>query len=305
MNYIDRKPSWLKKTFSTNSDFFKVRKLLSENHLNTICSEALCPNKNECWSKKFCTFLILGNKCTRHCRFCNVKASKRGTPINVNESLKIVEVINKLGLKYVVITSVTRDDLPDGGASEFAKIVKSVALADKTIKVELLIPDLEKNFLDLIIAANPFVIGHNIETIERLTPLLRDKRCQYRKSLSVLEYLAKKRGNVKSSLMVGLGEKDFEVIRTLKDLYNSGVSIVTIGQYLRPSIKHFPVMEYVKPSNFEYYKDEALAIGFNKVFSAPFVRSSYMAESLFENYKHSELSSHIVTGPSFKSSIPR
>lgn len=278
MSLIDRKPQWLKKSFSTKNDYFKVKRLLKENNLNTVCSEALCPNKTECWNSNFCTFLILGKKCTRHCKFCNVRSSRKGEPINDSESNRIANLVLELNLKYVVITSVTRDDLPDGGAKEFIKTIEAINSKIKNIKIELLIPDFSPNLLDRILITNVFVIGHNLETVERLTPHLRDRRCSYKKSLEVLEYLAKKRNFIKSSIMVGLGEKYPEVVSTLKDLRNAGVSIVTIGQYLRPSEKHIPVYEYVHPDVFSEYATEAKNLGFKMVFSDPFVRSSYMAE---------------------------
>jgi len=282
-----RKPDWIKIKLSFNDKFVKVRKTLKIKKLHTVCEEALCPNINECWGEGTATIMIMGDVCTRACRFCNVKTGNPGGYLDPEEPYRVAEAVKEWGLKYVVLTSVDRDDLPDGGAYHFAKTIGAIKSLDSSILVEPLIPDFQGNInsLKIVLDANPDVLAHNVETVERLSPVVRDKRADYSLSLKVLENSKKLRPDIytKSSIMVGLGEKEEEVIKTLKDLRNVGVDIVTIGQYLRPSShkKFLEVKEYVHPEKFEYYKKIALEMGFLYCASGPFVRSSYKAAEAF------------------------
>lgn len=281
---IQRKPEWLKVALKENQNSQKIRKLLAEKGLNTVCVSAKCPNLNECWCNNSSTFMILGNTCTRGCRFCAVNTGKTGDIVDKDEPIKIAGFCKEINIKYAVITSVTRDDLKDYGASQFKRCISEIKKLDIPIKVELLIPDFnaeEKLFLS-IIEENPFVIGHNIETVERLTPLIRDKRCDYWKSIETLRIIKKSSRNMltKSSLLVGFGETETEILKSLNDLKNASVDIVAIGQYLQPTRNNLPVSKYYTPEEFSYYKKEAEKIGFKHVFSGPLVRSSYMASSV-------------------------
>jgi lipoic acid synthetase len=282
-----KKPDWIKIKLSFNEEFVKIRKTLKIKKLHTVCEEALCPNINECWGEGTATIMIMGDICTRGCRFCNVKTGNPGGYLDPEEPYRVAEAVKEWGLKYVVLTSVDRDDLPDGGAYHFAKTIRAIKSLDSSILVEPLIPDFQGNInsLKMVLDANPDVLAHNVETVERLSPAVRDKRANYSLSLKVLENSKKLRPDIytKSSIMVGLGEKEEEVIKTLKDLRNVGVDIVTIGQYLRPSShkKFFEVKEYVHPEKFEYYRKIALEIGFLYCASGPFVRSSYKAAEAF------------------------
>ncbi len=252
-----------------------------------MCEEALCPNINECWGEKTATIMIMGDVCTRACRFCNVKTGNPKGFLDPEEPYRVGEAIKEWGLRYVVLTSVDRDDLIDGGAYHFAKTIRAIKSIDSSILVEPLIPDFQGNInsLKIVLEANPDVLAHNVETVERLSPFVRDKRASYSISLKVLENAKKLKPDIytKSSIMVGLGEKEEEVIKTLKDLREIGVDIVTIGQYLRPSShkKFLEVKEYVPPYKFEYYKKIALDMGFLYCASGPFVRSSYRAMEAF------------------------
>jgi len=273
-----RKPEWLK--IKINSDHIGVSRLLRENKLVTVCEEASCPNRMECFSKKTATFMILGDVCTRNCRYCDVIS---GTPENiVDDSDNIVRAIDTLGLKYVVVTSVTRDDLADGGASQFVKTIKKVK--DKGCKIEVLIPDLQNNFeaLKTIVDALPDVLNHNIEAAKDIFPIVRPKG-DYLDSLEVLKEVKKINPDMttKSGFMVGFGETFDEVVETLKDLRNANVDIVTIGQYLQPSKENIEVSEYVTPKMFSKYAKIGLELGFKNVYSGPFVRSSYNAEEVY------------------------
>ncbi len=275
-----RKPEWLK--IKINSDHIGVSRLLRENNLVTVCEEASCPNRMECFSKKTATFMILGDVCTRNCRYCDIIS---GTPEDVvDDSENIVRAIDTLGLKYVVVTSVTRDDLPDGGASQFVKTIKKVK--DKGCKIEVLIPDLQNNFeaLKTIVDALPDVLNHNIEATKDIFPIVRPKG-DYFESLKVLKEVKKINPEMttKSGFMVGLGETFAEVVETLKDLRDANVDIVTIGQYLQPSKENIEVSEYVTPKTFSEYAKIGLELGFKNVYSGPFVRSSYNAEEVYNN----------------------
>lgn len=273
-----RKPDWLKIRLHHNPTFAEVDNIVARHSLHTICSSGKCPNKAECWARRTATFMILGDICTRGCRFC---ATATGRPLAVDEAEpdRVGQSIALMGLLHAVITSVDRDDLEDYGASHWVKTVQAIREKNPHTTIELLIPDFNgrEDLLDSVIATNPDIIGHNIETVERITPLVRSK-ATYRNSLSVLAYLASKGVKVKSGFMVGLGESKDEVIATLKDLRKAGVSIVTIGQYLRPTAQQIQVAEYITPAQFDTYRDIAYSLGFDYCASAPLVRSSYLAE---------------------------
>ena len=283
-----RKPEWLKIRLHRSDAFAEVARIVREHSLHTICSSGRCPNKAECWSKHTATFMIMGDVCTRGCRFC---ATKTGVPLPLNpdEPQGVAESVNLMGLRYVVVTSVTRDDLADGGAEHWAKTVEAVRAKNPTTTIELLISDLDARpeLLDVVVASKPDIIGHNIETVERLTPTVRAK-ATYRTSLATLAYLAEKGVTTKSGLMVGLGESEVEVEQTLRDLRSAGVRLLTIGQYLRPTEEQCPVAEYISPEQFERYREMALRLGFDYCASAPLVRSSYLAEEAWQSVKRGE-----------------
>lgn len=273
-----KKPDWLKIRLHRNETFAEVDRIVRRHSLHTICSSGLCPNKAECWSRRTATFMILGDVCTRSCRFC-ATLSGRPLPPDPSEPQHVAESVSLMGLRHVVVTSVTRDDLPDGGAEHWAATVKAVREANPAATIEILIPDLDARpeLLDTVAASNADIVGHNIETVERLTPAVRS-RAEYRRSLATLAYLGSRGQLTKSGMMVGLGETEQEVLQTLRDLHDAGVRIVTIGQYLQPTSKHYPVAEYVTPQQFERYRKAALELGFDYCASAPLVRSSYLAE---------------------------
>lgn len=281
-----KKPDWLKIRLHRSDEFARVRKIVEERGLHTICSSGKCPNQAECWSRRTATFMILGEICTRGCRFC---ATRTGRPLapDADEPQKVAESIALMGLRYAVITSVTRDDLPDGGAAHWAATVEAIRRRNPDTVIELLIPDLDARpeLLDTVLASAPDIVGHNIETVERLTPALRS-RARYRTSLETLRYLGERGAVTKSGMMVGLGESDEEVLRTLADLRGAGVGIVTLGQYLRPTLEHYPVAAYVAPEKFEQYRRQALEMGFSYCASAPLVRSSYRAEGALLSAKN-------------------
>ena len=273
-----KKPEWLKIRLHNSPEYAATKQVVEQHGLHTICSSGRCPNQAECWSRRTATFMILGDICTRGCRFC---ATKTGHPLAVNgdEPRQVAESVALMKLRHVVVTSVTRDDLPDGGAHHWAATVEAIRKENPDAAIELLIPDFDAqaDLLEVVIASKPNVIGHNIETVERLTPVVRSK-AKYRTSLETLHYLSSQGVATKSGLMVGLGESDDEVLQTLKDLREAGVRIVTIGQYLRPSLEHYPVAAYITPEKFEWYRQKALEMGFDYCASAPLVRSSYHAE---------------------------
>ena len=276
----DRKPEWLKIKYKTNKNTQDVTKILQTYGLNTVCDEAMCPNKAECFSNRTATFMILGNNCTRRCTFCNVNKDIPSEP-DPKEPGKIAKAVKELLLEYVVITSVTRDDLPDGGALVFAECINRIKELDQSIKVEVLIPDFKGDIESLrtVIKAKPFVLNHNVETVERLYPEVRPQGV-YQRSLELLKNVKDIDGSIytKSGIMVGLGETKDEVMQTIKDIADCGVKLLTIGQYLAPSKAHHKVIEYVHPDVFAEYKKEALKLGFLFAASGPFVRSSYNAK---------------------------
>lgn len=278
-----RKPDWLKIRLHRTADYAEVRRIVEQHHLHTICSSGRCPNQAECWSRRTATFMILGDICTRGCRFC---ATQTGRPLapDTDEPRRVAESVQLMQLRYVVLTSVTRDDLDDGGAHHWARTVEAIREQNPDAAIELLIPDLDAKhyLLDVILASKADVVGHNIETVERLTPLVRS-RAKYRTSLETLRYLGEKGAATKSAIMLGLGETEEEVLQTLRDLREAGVRIVTLGQYLRPSLEHYPVAAYITPEKFEWYRQQALEMGFDYCASAPMVRSSYLAEEALKS----------------------
>lgn len=280
-----RKPPWLQTEWSeSRGDFEEMRRILRERDLVTVCEEASCPNVNECWANEgTATFMIMGDRCTRDCGFCDV-ATGGGAPLDPEEPAKIADAIDAIGLDYAVITSVDRDDLPDQGAAHFAAVIRRVnAAADA--HVEVLIPDFRGNreHLRRIVEAEPTVLAHNVETVSRLQAEVRDPRAGYEQSLTVLESAKAMDPELftKSSIMLGLGEREEEVLQTLRDLRAADVDIVTLGQYLRPSREHLQVDKYVPPEQFEYYEERAEEMGFAFAAAGPLVRSSYRAGELF------------------------
>ncbi len=278
------KPAWLKIRPPTG-EFEHVKKTIHDLGLVTVCEEAHCPNISECWSGGTATFMVMGDTCTRGCRFCNVSKARTGKPLDPDEPHKLAEAIAAWKLDYVVITSVDRDDLPDQGAAHFAACIRAIREKHPTVIVEVLIPDFRANktCIQTIVDAHPRVIAHNIETVRSLQRNMRDLRAGYDQSLSVLRMIKELDSTIytKSSLMLGLGEKEEEVHQALKDLRAVGASIVTFGQYLKPSQRHISVHEYVSPERFNYYKQLAEQEGFLYCASGPFVRSSYKAGELF------------------------
>lgn len=273
-----RKPEWLKIKLPRGFKASQVVEMLNERHIHTICSSGMCPNRAECWGNGTATFMLCGAVCTRNCRFCNVTGGKPG-PLEPQEIEDIVRSVKELKLKHVVITSVTRDDLPDGGARHWAAMIRRLHEECPGVTMEVLIPDMQGNtdLLDIILAEHPDVISHNLETVRRLTPEVR-RVATYDRSLQVLKYLAEKGANTKSGIMLGLGETEEEVLQTMDDLRAVGCRIMTIGQYLQPSKLHYPVQDYIHPDKFEEYRLKGIEKGFAHIESAPMVRSSYHAE---------------------------
>lgn len=282
----DGKPSWLKIPYVRTTEFDQIKAQLKTSKLVTVCEEAHCPNLNECWSKGTATFMVLGDTCTRGCRFCNIKTGAKGQEIDPLEPMKVASAIRKWGLKYVVITSVDRDELPDQGATHFAQVIRAVKNQSPQTKIEVLIPDFrgEKELIKKIVDAKPDVIAHNIETVQRLQNKVRDLRANYDQSLSVLKTVKELDASIytKSSIMLGLGEEKDEVLKAMEDLRAIGTDFFTLGQYLQPSDWHVKVKEFIHPNLFEEYKKQGLQKGFLFVASGPYVRSSYKAEAYFE-----------------------
>ena len=278
-----QKPRWLKRSLPTGSTYESVRALLKEGRLHTVCQEAHCPNMWECFSKHTATFLILGSRCTRNCRFCAIEHGPRELP-DPEEPLNVARAAEHMKLKYVVITSVTRDDLPDGGAGHFADTIRAVREQMPDTLIEVLIPDFQgdRTALQTVIQTRPDVLNHNIETVPRLYEQVRPGAV-YSRSLELLNRVRAmdKAIPTKSGLMLGLGERDDEIRETLQDLLDAGCRILTIGQYLQPSPAHLPVERFVPPEEFERWRKTGIEMGFAEVASGPFVRSSYHAKELF------------------------
>jgi lipoic acid synthetase len=279
-----RKPVWLRVRAPAGENYTKVKQSLRSLNLHTVCEEARCPNISECWGIGTATIMIMGDICSRGCRFCAINSGKP-VLLDAGEPERVAKAIKEWGLRYVVITSVCRDDLEDGGAEHIAKTIKAIKLLCPTTIVESLIPDFrgDESSIKEIIKSEPKVISHNIETIQRLTPKVRDARASYEQSLLVLKKIKDINSMIytKSSIMLGLGEAEDEVIQTIKDLKSVGVSILTIGQYLQPTPKHLPVIEFITPEKFNWFREIAEQIGFVYVASGPLIRSSYRAGEVF------------------------
>jgi lipoic acid synthetase len=279
------KPPWLKKRIPPLQDLQKVKSILGEGGLHTVCEEARCPNLGECFSKGTAALLILGRICTRNCGFCSVEHGLPA-PLEKGEPEKVAQAIKKMGLQYVVITSVTRDDLPDGGASCFAKTIQAIRRLDRKIKTEVLIPDFKGDpiSLTMVVKEGPDVLNHNVETVPRLYPEVRPQ-ADYRRSIDLLKRSKEidPRTLTKSGFMLGLGESEKEVLGLLQDLRGVGCDFLTIGQYLQPRPDRLPVVRYIPPEEFEEYKKNGERMGFRSVASGPFVRSSFHAAQMFAN----------------------
>lgn len=283
MNRV-RKPEWLKIKLNNSGNYTNVEKIVRDNSLNTICSSGLCPNKGECWSRGTATFMILGDICTRSCRFCATGTGVPGPP-DINEPLKVADAVSLMKLRHCVITSVTRDDLPDQGAEHWASVIRKCREINPGTTIEVLLPDFgaRKELISLVIEARPDILSHNIETVKRITPAVRSK-ANYQTSIDTLKIMAESGIVTKSSFMLGLGETPEEVEETLTDLYNAGCRVICIGQYLQPTRRHKEVMEYITPEQFSKYKEYALSVGFLHAECGPLVRSSYMSDNAVLGY---------------------
>lgn len=295
------KPDWLRVKAPGGENYVRIKELLGDLKLATVCQEARCPNMGECWSGGTATFMLMGEVCTRGCRFCNVKTGNPKGKIDPLEPEKVAHSIAQMGLKYAVITSVDRDDLPDQGADHFARTIITVKSLQPDLIVEVLTPDFrgQEDLINLLVKAQPDVFAHNIETVESLTPRVRDPRATYNQSMKVLEYVKQVDSSrfTKSSIMLGLGEQDEEILKTLHDLRSVGCDVVTFGQYLQPSKRHLKVVDYVSPEKFDYWQKVAEDLGFLYVASGPLVRSSYRAGEFFikgmiEQQRKKDLGSH-------------
>jgi lipoyl synthase len=274
----ERLPRWMKSPLPKGESYMKVKRLIADHRLNTICTSGNCPNKGECWSAGTASFMILGDKCTRNCRFCYVQ-NDVPEPVDWFEPLRLAKTIQTLKLKHCVITSVTRDDLSDGGAEFWATTIRKIKELNPEITIETLIPDMnaQSEHLQKVIDAAPDVISHNMETVRRLTPKVRST-ARYDRSLQVISMISAAGIVAKSGIMVGLGETESEVLQTMDDLRAAGCKVLTIGQYLQPDSNLLPVQEYITPEVFEKYRNEGMKLGFSYVESSPLVRSSYHAE---------------------------
>ena len=275
-----RLPEWLRLALPTSSAFTKTRNLLNDLRLHTVCESAKCPNHWECWSKGTATFMIAGDRCTRACGFCAV-ATLKPMALEADEPQRVAEATRRMGLKHVVITAVARDDLADGGAEHFRQTIEAVRAENPGIIIEVLVPDFQDKAecIDIVLAANPHIYNHNLETVRRLTPSVRH-RATYDRSLSVLARVKERRSDLftKSGIMLGLGETREEVLQAMRDLRSAHCDILTMGQYLQPSLKHLPVVEFVHPDTFNELGSVAEEMGFVHVASGPMVRSSYHAD---------------------------
>lgn len=280
-----RKPEWLKISIGANERYTETKRIVESHCLHTICSSGRCPNMGECWGKGTATFMIGGDICTRCCKFCNTQTGKP-LPLDMEEPTHVAESIALMKLSHAVITSVDRDDLPDLGAAHWACTIREIKRLNPETTIEVLIPDFQgrKELVSQIIEAQPEIISHNMETVKRITPLVRSA-ARYETSLEVIRQIADSGITAKSGIMVGLGETPEEVEELMDDLRRAGCQILTIGQYLQPSHKHYPVAEYVTPAQFASYKETGLIKGFDQVESAPLVRSSYHAEKQVQFYK--------------------
>jgi lipoic acid synthetase len=273
------KPSWIKVRLPSNPVFFSTKALISDLRLHTVCESAQCPNRWECWSQGTATFMIAGDRCTRACGFCAVTTAKPFA-LEEDEPQRVAEAVQRMKLKHVVITAVARDDLQDGGANHFARVIRAIRNADVSIVIEVLVPDFhaDESSIQVVLDAGPEIYNHNMETVERLTPVVRS-RAKYRTSLQVLQRAKELSSKTvtKSGIMLGLGETEPEIFQTMDDLRDVGCQVLTMGQYLRPTPNHLPVVEFVTPQQFDLYGEIARKKGFEHVASGPLVRSSYHA----------------------------
>jgi len=291
------RPEWLKIRLDTGASYRRMRRMVGELRLNTVCEEARCPNIYECWNAGTATFMILGDVCTRRCGFCNVRSGLPAAGVDPEEPAHVAEAVARLGLRHAVITSVDRDDLPDGGARHFREVVLAIRGRNPGCAVEVLTPDFKKKAgaLDIVLEAEPEVFAHNVETVPRLYRSAR-AGSRYETSLGLLRAAAVRRDGdlprmrVKSSLMLGLGERDDEVLQVLHDLRGAGVDVVTLGQYLQPTREHLPVDRFVPPEQFDAFREAGMRLGFQHVESGPLVRSSYHAERHRPDPAHRDLS---------------
>ncbi len=282
-----RKPDWLKVKFPAGENYTRIDRYHRLHGLNSVCRSAACPNQGECWSQGTATFMILGTICSRHCRFCNVASGHLDTP-DPEEPSKVAKAIYELELNHAVITTVTRDDLADGGASQFVELIREIRKLTSECRIELLISDLQGNWVALasILAEKPDILGHNVETVPRLYAQVRPE-AEYRRSLSLLAEVHRQNSEIitKSGLMLGMGETAEEVLQVMDDLREHDCQLLTLGQYLAPSRNHFPVQRYVPPQEFSEYAEKGLDLGFTHVEAGPLVRSSYHAEEQYHSSK--------------------
>jgi lipoic acid synthetase len=280
------KPGWLRAQMPSGAGYSRVQKTIREHRLSTVCEESMCPNIGECWNNGTATIMVMGSVCTRACRFCAVDTGNPRGWLDHEEPLNTARAVKLMNLNYVVITSVDRDDLDDGGAGHYAACVREIKKMNPNTAVEALTPDFNgvMAHVDLVVDSGLEVFAQNVETVERLTHPVRDPRAGYQQTIDVLAHAKKHRPNVltKTSLMLGLGERDHEIIQTMHDLHNAGVDIVTLGQYLRPTPNHLAIERYVSPDDFDAYRKEGLDIGFLEVVAGPLVRSSYRAERVLQ-----------------------
>ncbi len=282
---IGRKPSWLKIKIPGGEKYTELKKIVEENQLHTICLSGKCPNMGECWSRGAATLMILGDICTRSCKFCATTTGKP-LPVDLDEPIKVARSVKLMKLKHVVVTSVDRDDLSDKGAHHWADVINAIRKENPNTIIEVLLPDFDAipDLVNVVVKSNPEILSHNIETVRRLTPSVRS-RAKYDVSIEVIRMFAKSGIDTKSGIMVGLGETQEEVVETLQDLYNAGCRMITIGQYLQPTPHNMEVSEFVHPTVFEMYKTKAIEMGYKIAESGPLVRSSYMAENAYNNKK--------------------
>ena len=283
--HYSKKPPWLKVPFPGGDRYSWIKNRSTRLNLSTVCEEANCPNIGECWNGGTATFMLMGDTCTRGCRFCAVKSAKYPPPLDADEPSKLACTIKKMNLNYVVLTTVNRDDLPDQGASHISRCIKATQKISPRLLIEMLMPDFrgEKELIQKIIDASPAVLAHNLETVRRLTPEVRDYRADYEQSLEVLRYLKTNcpKGYTKSSLMLGLGESRSEILQAMEDMRDAGVDFLTIGQYLQPTRKHLKVIKFLHPDEFNELSQIGDELGFDYVASGPLVRSSYKASEFY------------------------
>ena len=281
---IERKPTWLRVKSQNSSKYRELKSIVSEKKLHTVCEEAMCPNIQECWSHGTATFMLLGSVCTRACRFCAVDTGNPKGSLDKDEPIKVASSIAHMNLKYAVLTSVNRDDLRDGGAEHFSHTIKAIKEKAPEVIVEALVPDFlgNKQSIEILLNSKLEVFAQNLETVSRLTKRVRDPRAGYDQTLEVLSYAKQHSPSVitKTSLMFGLGETEEEILKTFDDIRRTGVDVLTLGQYMRPTVNHLPVEKWYTPEEFEYFKDLAIGMGFLEVASGPMVRSSYRADRI-------------------------